>query len=299
MTFTVNIVGSGAIGGICAYGAQNQNYSYRMFPRTKDRGITTVESYQGKQVTLNFQRDYALSLTHKDLLILPLKVHDLTSALAGWQSKISTNTPVVLLHNGMGAIEIAATLIPHNPVFIATTGHGAYKPTPNTVKHAGLGGTMLGVSPRHSAGSSDLKSEVSAVLNHLVGPVTWRDDIVLALWQKLAINCAINPLTAIHKLRNGQLSGEQFSQTISGVCAEVTSVANNNGIALKAAELELLVYQVITNTAENYSSMYQDIAHNRQTEIGAINGYIVKLARKKGIDVPINTFLTNQIMDLS
>ena len=41
--------------------------------------------------------------------------------------------------------------------------------------------------------------------------------------------------------------------------------------------------------------MHQDVKNQRQTEIEAINGYIVSMAQKKGIEVPLNTLLTKQI----
>jgi 2-dehydropantoate 2-reductase len=59
-------------------------------------------------------------------------------------------------------------------------------------------------------------------------------------WQKLAINCAINPLTALHKLKNGELAGPRFADALQQVCVEVADVMSAQGIVTTAEELLLL-----------------------------------------------------------
>ena len=44
-------------------------------------------------------------------------------------------------------------------------------------------------------------------------------------------------------------------------------------------------------TAQNRSSMLQDIEAGRTTEIGFINGHIADEARRLGVSAPVNTTL--------
>ena len=48
-------------------------------------------------------------------------------------------------------------------------------------------------------------------------------------------------------------------------------------------------------TANNYSSMQQDITHNRETEISAICGYISQQGKLHGIPTPYNDELLAKI----
>ncbi|MDC8831646.1 ketopantoate reductase family protein [Alteromonas gilva] len=300
MSAIVNILGSGAIGGLCAAGAQQAGVSYRLLPRASSALLQTVvlqnsPSHDSRSVSLQPLADSApAAFTADDILILPLKVFQLKAAIAYWQPKLTTDTPIILLHNGMGGMELAAEYLPLNPVYLATTSHGAFKTTATTVQHTGVGKTMLGLSPLHSA-SASLNTHIGQLLHHCIGPVTWRDDILLALWQKLAINCAINPLTAQHNVRNGALSSAVFRPTIEAVVNEVCEVAVACGIELRYSVVLAQVFEVIQLTATNYSSMHQDVAHQRPTEIDAITGYIIAQANKKGIDVTTNTLLYNAI----
>jgi 2-dehydropantoate 2-reductase len=52
------------------------------------------------------------------------------------------------------------------------------------------------------------------------------------------------------------------------------------------------VFKVAKGTDVNRSSMGQDVDNKRQTEISAINGYIVREADKLGLKVPVNRTLT-------
>ena len=52
---------------------------------------------------------------------------------------------------------------------------------------------------------------------------------------------------------------------------------------------------VCLKTAKNISSMLQDVTNKRRTEIDAINGAVVVLGKKLGIDTPENSLLSAQI----
>ncbi len=53
-----------------------------------------------------------------------------------------------------------------------------------------------------------------------------------------------------------------------------------------------LTFQVIRDTAGNRSSMLQDMARGKRTEIDALNGQICELGRKYGVPTPVNDTLT-------
>lgn len=64
------------------------------------------------------------------------------------------------------------------------------------------------------------------VLEHALPTVNWNPEIKTALWTKLAINCAINPLTGLEQVKNGKLADQHFSETLNSI---VLAHASNAG----------------------------------------------------------------------
>lgn len=291
----LQILGNGAIGNLLAAGALSHNINMRLCPRA---ALSTSGQVIRQSETISlplpcYQPFNALAVN--DILMVPLKVHDIRAALTSLPFSLDAGTAVVLLHNGMGGWEQARDVLPHNPLYLATTSHGALKESPETVRHTGFGQTMLGAAPDNASLDNKRDTTVKSLLDSCLPPVIWQDNIVEALWLKLAVNAVINPLTAIHNVRNGVLLEETYKQIVAAICAEVSLVMKAWGFEHSKEELEQRVRQVMHNTSANYSSMHQDVYHGRATEIQAINGYLLKMGEKKGIALPVNASLISQI----
>lgn len=61
------------------------------------------------------------------------------------------------------------------------------------------------------------------------------------------------------------------------------------------AALEAFVVDAAERNARNYSSMYQDAASGRPTEVGYINGAVIRAAEEHGVAVPCNRLLLQQM----
>lgn len=298
VTGRLQIVGSGAIGSLVAAGAQANHIPFSLAPRHARPATQRLLGYGGAATLLGSNLPVADKLTAQDVLVLPLKAHQLADAALAWKDKLHPDTAVLLLHNGMGGLEAVRAVLPEHPLYLATTSHGALRLNATEVKHTGFGRTMLGEAPDNKGTDPIQKERLLEMLSQCLAPVTWHQDIMEALWLKLAVNAVINPLTALHDIRNGELNNSQFNGHICDICQEVSQVMAQAGYQHSAAVLKEQVKKVARQTAQNYSSMHQDVANGRPTEIDAINGFIIQQAQKKGIDVSINTFLYNKIKAL-
>lgn len=305
---TLHIVGSGAIGSLLAGGAQRHQKPYAIYPRNKPSNIPSyVEWIDGHRYTLAHIKLNKQVLGKNDILLLPLKVYQLENALIQWRPFLHPQTPVVLMHNGLGGYEIAQNILPvSQPLALATTSHGAMKQQTKQQCHlvyTGRGATQLGVAPHlmspQMGHTPPWLKNVEYALNRVMPPVKHCLDIMPALWSKLAVNSVINPLTALHNVPNLDISTDQFKQQRQQLCKEFVQVANACGFNFNADEVEQRVIEIACLTGKNYSSMHQDVVHKRTTEIDAINGYLVNMAQKKGIEVPLNTLLVEQIKALT
>ena len=250
-------------------------------------------------------------------------------------STSSSPTQIILLCNGALSVrdELSKILSPQTPsttnnpisLALATTTHGAYLSEPHRLVHAGVGMTFLEQQQQQQQQPMDNDNNNNnnddmvdlwnqAGLNCTSLPSQQMDSM---LWNKLAANCVINPLTSIFRCTNGELLlepsfpelKEDILKEVAGVAvgmAETTSAiggddAKNSSVVPTIDEMRNFVAQTIRDTHNNRSSMYQDIimGHQLQTEIGHLNGYVVRKGKEMGKDCPANEEMCSRIAELS
>jgi 2-dehydropantoate 2-reductase len=107
-----------------------------------------------------------------------------------------------------------------------------------------------------------------------------------AIWEKVAINAGINPLTAILNVSNGQiLDIPEVRQLLRDLVVEAVKVASTEGYRFEHSLVEV-AEATCAITSENISSMLQDIRAGKQTEIDAISGEIVRRAQLSALPTP-------------
>lgn len=206
------------------------------------------------------------------------------AALSSIASVLPPSTPLVLWQNGFYAQPRITQTWP-GPVLCATTTQGGYLTGDDGVVHAGRGPTFVGDLDNQHAG---LAASLAALLSEAGLTAKAVSDIRSRLWQKLAVNAAINPLVALHGVRNGELRGDAYSDRVVAVVREVAAILAKEGVVPpnggegEAAWLEL-VWQVVENTANNKASMLQDVEAKRLTERGAILGPLIECAERYGL----------------
>ncbi len=246
-----------------------------------------------EQASFSFSNHNIEKLSESDLVIFTVKAWQVEEATTPLLQYLDSDTILMFMHNGMGAVDNIATKINAHPVVLATTTQAAFKPGKNNVCHTGLGQTQLGAFNQTGQQCTFLVD----VLDNALPAVSWNPKITAALWTKLAINCAINPLTGLEQIKNGELADKRFSKVLSSIIKELTQVMQAEGITCSFDELETSVNKVIQATAKNNSSMKQDMFYQRKTEIDFITGHLIKTALKHQIKVPVNQKLFDQVKE--
>jgi len=101
----------------------------------------------------------------------------------------------------------------------------------------------------------------------------------------------INPITALTCEKNGIILSEALQSTVQSIVRECIEAARLEAVSLDDESALQLVRSVASKTASNTSSMLQDRLQGKRTEIDSINGYVVRLAGKHGISLPVNEAL--------
>jgi 2-dehydropantoate 2-reductase len=283
----ITVLGCGALGqlwltALCKLGHEVQGWLRIPQPYCSVNLVEEDGTIFNESLTAN-DPDF---LARSDLLLVTLKAWQVSDAVKGLVASLSPATPVLLLHNGMGTVEELKSL--PNALLMGTTTHAARRDG-NVIIHVASGITHIGPARAQDGEFSYLADTLQMALPD----VAWHNTIRPALWRKLAVNCVINPLTALRDCKNGDL--RDVPEEIEKIAREVAAVIEREGHHISADELIAYVHQVIESTAENISSMLQDVRAMRHTECDYITGYLLRRARAHGIAVPENARLFDLI----
>lgn len=285
MSATWHILGAGSLGCLWAARLARAGLPVMLVLRSAERlaayqangaVITLVEHSVEQHVPVSAQT--VASLDPIERLVVACKAYDAEQAVAGLLPRLSPTAELILLQNGLGSQDAVAAQAPNARCIFASSTEGAFREQDWRVVFAGHGFTWLG-DPRNVTPPSWLSD-----LNTSGIPHEWTPDILTRLWRKLALNCAINPLTVLHDCRNGGL--QQHPCEVATLCSELSELLACCGQPAAALELHSEVLRVIQATAANYSSMHQDVAQMRRTEISYLLGYAYAAAARHRCAVP-------------
>lgn len=298
----IHILGMGAIGLLCAMDLKQHGLNPCLLARPgmktqKNQAVTLV--YQNRIHKKNFSVLSSDALQNDiKILIVSVKAHQLISAIAPCINHITSQTVIVLLQNGMGGETCLLQKYPSivkNQIFHAVNTHAALRYSPFVIEYTGKGNCQIGTLNGLHAGNADsLKKHCLSLLKSSFFS-HWNEHIHTLLWQKLIINAAINPITALLQCKNGELLPKDIWVIVTKIIQECCIIAQHNKIPLSPKLMEKKVKQVCISTQNNYSSMAQDLLYYRSTEIDYINGYLLRNSQNCSVYFPYNQMLVNLI----
>jgi 2-dehydropantoate 2-reductase len=195
----------------------------------------------------------------------------------------------ITLQNGIGNDLQLASVVGGERVLPGTTTEGATLVRPGVVRHAGRGSIKL---PDMAGPRTELLERFVALLRQAGFSVSLTPDVETEIWQKVAINAAINPLTALVGAPNGFLLASGAAKRIAqGAAREAAIVARARGCLIDPAATAQQTMEVARTTGQNLSSMLQDLNNQRPTELDAITGAIIHLGKEANVPTPYNDAL--------
>jgi 2-dehydropantoate 2-reductase len=225
-----------------------------------------------------------------EFVLALVKSHQTASIAPAAARAVSTTGRIVTLQNGLGNRELLEEAAGAERVRVGVVVAGARLEAPAVVSAWPATVTLA------EAGDARM-AELCAMLRRADVPVRVVDDIEPEVWKKLAVNCAINPLTALRGVPNGALLEDGDTRALMVAAArEVVAVAAARGVAIGDAAGAAL--EVARLTAGNRSSMLQDATRGARTEIDALCGAVVREAKRRGVAVPVNERLWREVLAL-
>ena len=295
-------MGAGAIGslfGIRLHGSGHQvlliHHRHQVVNSVRRTGLTLVEK-SGKILRYRIRVKQFLSRSdNPDLVLVTVKAYDTESA-ANYLSRVLSDKAIILsLQNGLGNVEALSKQLPRHHIIAGTTAEAALLIRPGYLKHTGSGVTWIGEFRRKSSKLSNLIKRIfdGAGFQTEVSP-----NIERVIWSKTIVNSAINPVSALAGVSNGEiLRIPHLKEAALKLLSEGVAVARAHRI-LPAPSPIAQFARILEATGTNRSSMLRDIESRRMTEIRQLNGLIASFGKRLGILVPCNSLVTDLVLGL-
>jgi 2-dehydropantoate 2-reductase len=298
----VVVVGAGSVGSLFGARLARAGHSVTLVGRAdhvaaiRSHGLRVVD--HGEEVVRLDALTELAPGADCDVALLTVKTFDLARVATGLARDVPDPVPTLLTQNGLGVEGIAnAALSAEGWSDAARWTVRAVHSVPATllgpgiVRAAGTGEVLL---PRSGPDAPHAR-EFLRLLSAAGFPVREVESIDREVWRKVLINAAINPVTAVRGVTNGRLLEEPARGESLTLLREAVAAARAAGVEFREAEAVGDLDRVVRATAENRSSMLQDLDRGRPTEIDTISGAILRVAEAHGVDLPATRAIVEEV----
>jgi 2-dehydropantoate 2-reductase len=309
----IDVVGSGSLGLLYGGKLQDAGNEVRFWTRTVEQANKlSIEGFKviEQENTIQIKPDHIqvkpiTELTRVwehspgDWLLLMVKqtaIHDVLREIGSLKTQVMN---IACFQNGVGHLHVVQSIMPHSNIYSVITTEGAKREQDGVIR-AGIGETWLGKSSDvHISSLAPMSQKellrIQGLLQQAGFGCTVSNEIDKLIYRKLLINAVINPLTAIWRIPNGELTiREERVKFMRQLYEEALVVYEASGILVDGDVWDQIL-SVCRSTASNTSSMLSDVLHGQQTEVQSINGQIVSMACRCGLSAPMHEILLHLI----
>lgn len=284
----VTVMGAGAVG--CYFGGMLARAGHEVTLVARPQHVEAIRERGLRMETRTFDEQVKVraatgpeAAPRPDLVLFCVKSMDTESAGRQLKPFLRPDTLVLCLQNGVDNAERLRTVLPEHEVAASVVYVATEMAGPGHLKHHGRG--ELVIEPSRAS------ERVAQALAAAGVPTEISDNVRGALWLKLILNCAYNPISAIAQRPYGEnVRGEGIWDVMRDVVDECLAVARADGVRV-AGDAHAAARKLVESMPSQYSSTAQDLARGKPTEIDFLNGYVVRRGDALGIPTPANRVL--------
>lgn len=289
----IYIVGVGGVGGyfggLLAKGGCDVTFVARgeQFKALKENGLrvrSVIENFNIKQVQViqNVSEIYS-----PDLILVTVKTYDTELVAKELSRVVNPHTVIITFQNGVENDLELKKYIKNALIFPGVAYVISKRAEPGIIEQTG-GLCKLVFGDRKNPSIPKLK-EVETLMRNAEIDANLSDDIIRDLWKKFTYICAFAGLTTIYKKTIGEILNDPQTRNEYEQCVnEVVAVAKSLNVNLPNDIFDTTMKTTTNTASDSKSSLLLDIENGRQTETETLNGALVRLAKEKGISVPVN-----------
>jgi len=294
MSNDILLVGTGALATMFAVRLVEAGHSVSMLGTWKqglqalqEKGSRIVDADGNERAYKVHATDDPNEVSGAKFAIVLVKSWQTERAARQLKLALANEGHALTLQNGLGNRETLTRDLGVGRVSLGVTTTGATLVGPGLVRTGGEG--IISIEQAQPPAGNQALAPLVAVLRSSNFNLQIVDDAQSLIWGKLVINAAINPLTALLRVPNGELLARPITRKMmASLASETAEVAAAEHVHLPFSNPVSAAEDVARKTARNISSMFQDVRRGAPTEIDAICGAVTKRAELHGINTPYN-----------
>ena len=288
----ITIIGAGAIGTTLAALLSKKGTEISIQSNKEIEGDKEIMLMNFRGKTIRKKVRIINTLDDSDWYILAVKSYDVKELINSLKNKKAN---ILCCQNGIKTYNLLKTEINEKRLSHMVTGMGCSKIDTGKAEFKGSGFTFIGEFSGEIKGAIN---ELANIMNESEIECKIVDNIFNYVWLKTIINSSINPVAAYNKVVNGKLSEPSLNDQVKKICNESILIAQKIGIDLPLNPWEE-VKNIIRNTSDNKCSMLQDLENGNRTEIDAINGEIIRIAKANNLNCKYNLEFFDKIQSIT
>ncbi len=255
------------------------------------KGLTFIKGSKKELSELTLYTNIKEVSLKPEFIILSVKSFDIDNSLSDI-SAFFKDIPVITIQNGVYAESAAKKSLGKENVLPAYVMIGSKTINSHTIEEFLNEGMKIGYLSKKS---KEKAKKINSVLNECGIKSVLSDDIMRQKWHKMMFYCAGATLNSLTGTKN--LEDENIKWMVEAVLSEITRVLKALNLDFDAEKLSSEVFEFLMSfKPKSWSaSVGEDLRKGKKTEIDYLNGYIVKLAEKLNIEVPLNKSLTSMV----
>jgi 2-dehydropantoate 2-reductase len=294
---SVAVVGAGAVGGyfggmLARAGAPVTMIGRQAFVEVVNKNGIFMDTLQFQESVRVEASTEISAAAGADIVLFCVRTTDNAATAKELTPLLAPGALVVSFQNGVDNdehIRAAANL----EALPAVVYIGVSVPEPGRIKHAGRGDLVVG--PK-----TEKTERLAAVFERAGVPCSISENIAGELWTKLVWNCALNAISALGRVKYGQIAASSYArQVVRSLVEEIWAVASVAGIRFPDLQDVDAAFagacKIATQIPGALSSTAQDILRGKRTEIDSLNGYISRRGAELGVSTLVNHALYTMV----
>lgn len=234
-------------------------------------------------------------LTKIDLLLVAVKEYDLENICKQLKGKVTDDTVILPLMNGVDVYESIRKVIPQGIVLPACLYVASHIREKGTVEHQGLPGKIIfGNDPRFPEYKPE---QVMAIFKQAGIQYEYEKDPFPAIWAKFLFIASFGLVTARYNLPIGKVNEDSvLRKNARQIMQEIAGIAQSKGINLPEDAIELAFQKAATFPYQTPTSLQLDV-HSKKgdNELELFAGAILRYGAEMAVITPVTKKIYEEI----